>query len=132
MMAVVRVVGAAICEQGKCLVAQRGHSMSNPGKWEFPGGKVEVAESDAEALVREIGEELGLLIEVGARLAVGSAQIGGKRIELIVYAASVVSGDLVLREHARSRWLSADELPALDWAEADVPALPAVAAWLST
>jgi 8-oxo-dGTP diphosphatase len=132
MMTVVRVVGAAICEQGKCLVAQRGPSMSNPGKWEFPGGKVEVAESDAEALVREIGEELGLLIEVGARLAVGSAQIGGKRIDLIVYAASVVSGDLTLREHARARWLSADELPELDWAEADVPALPAVAAWLST
>jgi mutator protein MutT len=129
-MKVVRVVGAAIREQGKCLVAQRGPAMTHPGKWEFPGGKVEAGESQAEALTREITEELGLLIEVGARLGIGRAVIGGKLIELDVYAARTLGGCLSLAEHAQIAWASADELRDFDWAEADLPVLPAVAAWL--
>jgi 8-oxo-dGTP diphosphatase len=51
-----RVVGAAIVEAGLCLVAQRGPAMAEPGKWEFPGGKVEAGENPRAALAREVAE----------------------------------------------------------------------------
>jgi mutator protein MutT len=57
--ATLHVVGAAIARGETCLVARRGPSMSLAGKWEFPGGKVEVGESAPDALAREILEELG-------------------------------------------------------------------------
>ena len=67
------VVGAAIVRDGRCLVAKRSPTMRAPGKWEFPGGKVEVGETPHDALVREISEELGVTIEVGALLGRGTA-----------------------------------------------------------
>lgn len=129
--AVVRVVGAAIVRAGKCLVAERGPAMSLPGKWEFPGGKVEPGETPESALAREISEELGLVVNVGEQLGSGMARAGSRLIRLDVYAATVQRGELVLREHARAVWASAAELAHFDWAEADVPSVEPVAAWLA-
>ena len=129
-MTAVHVVGAAILRAGKCLVTQRGPAMSLPGKWEFPGGKVELGETPEAALRREIAEELGLDVQVHELLGTGTATAGNKLITLDVYAASVSSGALVLREHARAVWASAEELYGFDWAEADVPSLAAVVARL--
>lgn len=129
-MTAVHVVGAAIFQAGKCLVTQRGPGMSLPGKWEFPGGKVEAGESPEAALSREIAEELGVAVQVHELLGTGTAMAGTKRITLDVYAASVLSGTLVLREHAHAVWANAEELSGFDWAEADIPSLAAVAARL--
>ena len=104
--------------------------MSLAGKWEFPGGKVEVGESAPAALAREIHEELGVVILVGELLGTGSANVGTKVVRLDVYGAAMVSGTVALREHAEVRWADADELPHFDWAEADVPSVPKVAEWL--
>lgn len=130
MSQLVHVVAAALARSGRCLVAQRGPGMRLPGKWEFPGGKVERDEAPEAALVRELREELGVEIEVGAWLGTGTAPAGEKTIRLDVYAARLISGEPVLTEHSRVAWASADELAAFDWAEADVPSLPAVAQWL--
>ena len=59
-----RVVAAVICENGRYLITQRNPWAVFPLYWEFPGGKVEQDESDEEALVREIREELAAEIEV--------------------------------------------------------------------
>ena len=58
------VVAAIVERQGRILICQRTAAQSHPLKWEFPGGKVEAGESPAEALARELHEELGI---TGAR-----------------------------------------------------------------
>jgi 8-oxo-dGTP diphosphatase len=127
----IHVVGAALFRDQRCLVAQRSASMLLPGKWEFPGGKVEPGEAPEAALAREIHEELGLHVQVGPFLARGTASAKDQRpIALDVYAAHIVTGTLVLREHAQVQWASADELSGFDWAEADIPIFPAVRAHL--
>lgn len=130
-LATLHVVGAAIIHEGKCLVAQRGPGMSLAGKWEFPGGKVELDERPDVALVREIEEELGLQVAVGVRLGEGTAAVGSRLILLEVYAATIISGTLALREHAQVVWATSDELAHFGWAEADVPCVPDVQACLA-
>lgn len=106
--------------------------MSAPDCWEFPGGKVEPGESQAEALRRELGEELGVDVAVGEHLGTGSARSErGDLIVLEVYRASLRAGRLRPREHAELRWVGAEDLGALRWADADVPVLSAVAAMLT-
>jgi len=129
-VSILHVVGAAIVHAERCLVAQRSHTMALPLKWEFPGGKLEPNETPQAALVREIREELGVTICVGPLLGIGKAQAGRKLIALDVYAATLVAGTPVAREHAQLRWVVADELSAFDWAEADIPVIGAVRAWL--
>ena len=126
-----RVVGAAIIDAGRCLVARRGATMSAAGKWEFPGGKIEVGETAAAALVREIAEELGVLIQVGEGLGRSEVPAGSRRLTLEVFTAWPIRGTPVAREHSAIRWVTAAELDELDWADADVPHLPAVRAALA-
>lgn len=123
---VVHVVGAAILRQGACLAAQRGPEMSEPLKWEFPGGKVEPGEDPREALRREIREELHLEVEVGTLLGRGESAVDGRRIVLDIYAATILAGEVRLVEHQDWGWFTAAEIDRLDWADADLPVLPAL------
>jgi 8-oxo-dGTP diphosphatase len=132
---VVQVVGAAIVEGDRVLVAQRSGGPFD-GRWEFPGGKVEAGESDLSALVREIGEELGadivpqaFLGEVVLDGAVGGGSAAASTLR--VWWARISGRAPVAYEHAELRWVRADELEALDWIAADRPLLPAVRALLS-
>jgi 8-oxo-dGTP diphosphatase len=121
-------VAAAIVHQGRVLAVQRSATMSEPLSWEFPGGKVEKGETDAEALIREIQEELGIQVAVGAQIA--SSQFGP--IHLLLYDCQWASGDICLIEHAQLQWLSASSLSHTSWAPADVPLLPALRAHYAT
>jgi 8-oxo-dGTP diphosphatase len=127
---VLQVVGAAIVDDGKVLVAQRSGGPYD-GLWEFPGGKVEPGESDLSALVRECAEELGVVIlpqsfvgEVLLDGVVGGGAPGASTLR--VWWARLAGGQPVAHEHAQLRWVRADELQALDWIPADRPLLPAV------
>jgi len=115
------VVGAAIVRDGRVLAARRTAPASAAGRWEFPGGKVEPGESDAESLVREVEEELGVRITV-ARWLEGAEEIG-ERYVLRVAVASLDHGEPVPTEHDEVRWLSADHLDDVDWLDGDRPFL---------
>lgn len=60
----IRVVAAQIERNGRYLITQRKPTSSLPLLWEFPGGRVEDGETDAEALVRELREEMAIEVQV--------------------------------------------------------------------
>ena len=127
----VRVVAALIPhpdDADRFLCQQRLPGGSRALLWEFPGGKVEAGESDEAALVRECREELDVALAAGRRLWEGSHAYSDLVVDLVLYAARVISGEpKPLGAHAL-RWLSFDQMKALPFCEADIPLLDALAA----
>jgi 8-oxo-dGTP diphosphatase len=120
------IVGAAIVLDGRVLACERSEPPEMAGRWEFPGGKTEPGETDAEALVRECEEELGVLVEVGEQVG-PDIPIGGGRAVLRVYLARLVgAAQPVALEHSALRWLSVDELDDVPWLPADAPIVAAL------
>ena len=118
---VLQVVGAAIINSnGELLCAQRGYG-SLIGKWEFPGGKVENGESDQQALIREIREELDIEVEVEDLIDENYYEYQDKCINLRVYKCGYLSGEIHDTEHQALEWKKHDVVESLDWAEADKP-----------
>lgn len=122
------VVAAVIERDGLILCARRGPGRALPGLWEFPGGKVEAGEGEAEALAREIREELGAAIEVGAFVAEVDHDYGDFKLRLRAYRARLSGGEPSPTEHEELRWLPAARLPELRWAAADLPVVAALVA----
>lgn len=119
----IRVVGAAIIDGDKILVAQRPVSdrAYKSLKWEFPGGKIEPGESAREAIVREISEELGCAVEVDALLPEIEHEYPDfiLRMTICICRLAAMSPKPLCLEHNSIRWYDADALPGLDWADAD-------------
>ncbi len=120
-MTPLKVTCAIITIHGRILAVQRSKRMTLPMKWEFPGGKIEPAETEIECIQREIREELNIEIEVVQRLMPSVYAYPTFTIELIPYTANYLSGELRLKEHISYVLLNRDELSTLDWAEADWP-----------
>ncbi|MFC3878735.1 (deoxy)nucleoside triphosphate pyrophosphohydrolase [Algoriphagus namhaensis] len=121
-MEAIQVVCAIIISEGKLLCAKRSESMSLPGYWEFPGGKIEGKETEQEALIREIKEELGVNVIPTQKLTSSHLKSEkGKLIELIPYVCLWESGKLVALEHEEVAFYSFDQAKKLNWAPADIP-----------
>lgn len=120
---------AALIESapGRFLVQQRLPGKSRALLWEFPGGKVEPGETDAQALLREAREELGVVLEVGGeRFAVRHAY-ADLTVDLHLYAARIVEGTPEpLGAHAL-RVATPGEMLRMPFCEADLPLLRALA-----
>uniref|UniRef100_UPI000CECDB5E (deoxy)nucleoside triphosphate pyrophosphohydrolase n=1 Tax=Blastococcus atacamensis TaxID=2070508 RepID=UPI000CECDB5E len=125
---VVQVVGAAVIEGDRVLVAQRSGG-THDGCWEFPGGKVERGEPELAALVRECEEELGITVVPGSfvgEVVLDGVVAGGApgASTMRVWSARGAGGEPVAHEHSELRWIGPDELDDLDWIAADRPLLP--------
>ena len=112
------MVGAALVRDGRVLASRRTEPPRLAGLWEFPGGKVEAGETDVQALVRELREELRVQVDVGDRL--GEVAIGTTAV-LRVYLCRLLSGEPALVDHDQHRWLGADELLEVAWIPVDLP-----------
>lgn len=117
------VCALIVNDRGEVLAAQRSASMDLPGKWEFPGGKLDSGETPRQALVREIQEELDMSIAVQEELPASVHRYEKKSVRLIPFVCSILSGNISLKEHQAYGWFKHTELAALDWAEADIPIL---------
>jgi 8-oxo-dGTP diphosphatase len=124
------VVAGAIVAESKVLVAQRVRPPALAGRWELPGGKVAAGESESDALTRELAEELGVDVTVGPRL--GDDVELNATTTLRAYRVSLIGGEPRPHDHAALRWVSAVELPGIDWVPADRGFLPALNRLLTT
>lgn len=120
-MKTIKVVAAVVTRDGKYLCMQRCRSREsyNSERWEFPGGKVEKEESDHEALIREIKEELDWNIYVGRKIATITHGYPDLTIELTAYWCKGDDEEFTMLEHLDAKWLAADELNSLKWTDAD-------------
>jgi 8-oxo-dGTP diphosphatase len=122
---VIRVVAAVVEEGGLYLITQRRAEAVLGGLWEFPGGRVEPGESDAEALARELRERLSVDAVVGSQLSERHTVYPDYEVTLALYAATIAEGQIPRRGRVQDfRWIrSSDfdqyEFPAADQATMD-------------
>jgi 8-oxo-dGTP diphosphatase len=125
------IVAAVIMTNGRVLACERSAPPEVAGRWEFPGGKVEPGETEAQALVRECAEELGVRVEVGARVGPDVPLAHGRAV-LRVFAVTLIDGDVPRAlEHTAMRWLTVDELDSVPWLPADQPIVAELPALLA-
>jgi 8-oxo-dGTP diphosphatase len=117
------VAGLILDDAGRLLACQRPEGKHLGGKWEFPGGKLEEGEDPAAALVRELEEELGIIVVAGEALTPVVWDYGRGPIRLHPIVCRIAGGELHPHEHSEIRWCVDGDLKDLDWAAADVPIL---------
>jgi 8-oxo-dGTP diphosphatase len=115
----IEVSCALIIREQEILVAQNRKSSDHPGKWEFPGGKVKNHETPEESIVREVKEELNLVVHVREKLNPVTYDYGHKIIRLIPFLCALKSGELRLNDHDAVEWISLFKCEEVDLAEAD-------------
>lgn len=115
----VKVAAAIIKDTDHIFATQRGYGEFKDG-WEFPGGKIEDGETPQEALIREIKEELDTAIAVEKLIDVVEYDYPTFHLTMYCFLCTVVSGDLILKEHEAAKWLTKNQLRSIDWLPADI------------
>ena len=115
------VVAGLMSRDGHVLITQRTATQALPLQWEFPGGKVEPGEAPADALVRELREEIGVTVEVGRIWDVLVHAYPAFDLVMLVYACRIVDGEPRAVEVADVQWVACAALPAWDILPADRP-----------
>lgn len=118
----ITVVAALIKKDGKILIAKRATGDENTlGKWEFPGGKVELNESEECAIEREIKEEFEMNIKANKFIINNVCEYPNRTIDLRLYDCEYVNGEFKLHDHFEYAWVNIENLLEYDLAPADIP-----------
>ncbi len=107
-------------EDNKILILKRStDSKTNPGKWEFPGGKVDQGESFDQALIREVYEETKLKISLEHVVGISEQNLHLIRAVHIIMSGKIIEGNLTLSsEHEGYAWVffeNLDKYELADW-----------------
>ena len=119
----VEVSAALIFRGGKLLITRRHAHSHLGGLWEFPGGKREAHETYEQCLVREIREELGVEISVGALFEEISHAYPEKSVHLKFFVCQLLSGEPQPLDCAAVKWVDRSELAAHAFPAADAQLL---------
>ena len=117
---------ALIDRDGRVLLAQRPAGKRMAGLWEFPGGKIETGETPEAALIRELGEELGIDTAESclAPLTFASHSYDDFHLLMLVYVCRKWSGTPRPLEGGELAWVRASRLRDYDMPPADIPLIP--------
>ena len=128
---VILVVAAALIDpDGRVLIAQRPPGKAMAGLWEFPGGKIEPNETPETALIRELREELDIMVQPACLAPFTFASHSYAQFHLLMplYLCRRWDGTPQPREHSAIKWVRPSELianrDAFPMPEADLPLLP--------
>ena len=125
------VVAAALVDAaGRVLLQRRAPDRAMAGLWEFPGGKVEVGELPEAALIREIGEELGVELDAEslAPACFASAPVGDRHMVLLLYLCRQWRGTPRPLDASALKWVRPGEMVAAEMPPADQPLIALLSA----
>ena len=128
-MKLLLVVACALIDADKrILIAQRPQGKALAGLWEFPGGKIDPQERPEQALIRELHEELGIVVKEPCLAPLTFASYAYPEFHLLMplYICRRWEGLVQPREQQAVRWVMARELRSYAMPPADEPLIPAL------
>ena len=115
------VTAAVIERDNRVLICRRRMDQDHPGKWEFPGGKLEPGEEPAESLRRELREELSIAATIGQEITRYEYNYPGRKpIRLVFFCVTDFQGEPDYSQFHQVEWAPRTELPRYDFLEGDV------------
>lgn len=118
------VAGAILDGEGRLLMQQRPAGKRHAGQWEFPGGKVELGESPSAALIRELYEELRIVVAPEALAPLAFAEkppdVPDPGIVILLYKIADFTGKPVSQEGAEVGWFTPAEIAELPLPPLDI------------
>ena len=125
-MKTIRVVAAVIRQGDRIFATARGYGEFK-GQWEFPGGKIEAGETPQQALIREIKEELDVMVSVGDLIDTIEYDYPTFHLSMDCFWCEITDGELKLLEAKSARWLTRENLYEVPWLPADLNLIKKVA-----
>lgn len=117
----IRVGVAVIIHNGKILISKRHADLHQGGKWEFPGGKIEAGETESDAIIRELREELSITATKLEPLLELSHDYSDKQVSLYVWTVTDFTGTPVGVEGQPVKWIPVADLERYQFPDANYP-----------
>jgi len=126
MKKVAVAVGVIERANGDILIAKRHQHLHQGGKWEFPGGKIELGETPLTALSRELNEEVGIVVNNGKPLLIIEHDYGDKVVVLDIWLVNDFNGEGHGNEGQQIKWVAKADLANYQFPAANAPILEAL------
>ena len=119
---IIKIVAGLILQNDKLLICQRPNFKDHPLKWEFPGGKIKNDETNEEALIREINEELSINIINYEELISYNFNYKdlNKKVFIYFYLVNNFSGKVLNNFHKELKWIEIKDIREYDFLEGDL------------